>query len=100
VSGSGGVQLVAVDAADLGEVTSAPSSGYVTDLADDDDDNTEPEYAFDVWFEYDSDTHVLTPAPLVFVVESTDGGHTAIEILDYYDDAGTSAVFDLHWKSL
>lgn len=98
VSGDGGVEVAPVAAARLEDVTAPPTDGYVTDLPDDDDENAEPEYAFDVWFDYDSDTHVLTPEDLVFVVHTTEGAAVGLEILSYYDDAGSSAFFTLRWK--
>jgi hypothetical protein len=100
ISGEGGVEVAVIEAESLADVVTAPVTGFATDLEDDDDDNAEPEYAFDVWFDYNSSNHVLTPFPLVFVVRTTDDQLVAIEILSYYDDAGTSAVFALTWKYL
>ncbi|MEQ1505904.1 MAG: HmuY family protein [Myxococcota bacterium] len=100
VSGDGGVEVAVVDADRLEDVTVAPTTGYVADLADDDDENGEPEYTFDLWFAYDDRTHVLTPEPLVFVVATTDAAHVAIEIVGYYDEAGTSGYLQFRWKLL
>ncbi len=100
ISGDGGVELVAVEAATLEDVAAIPTGGWITDQADDDDENTEPEYAFDVWFDYDSESHVLTPKPLVFVVHTGDGAYVALDILDYYDDAGSSGLFTFRWMLL
>lgn len=99
-SGDGGVEVAIVQAPRLEDVTAAPTEGYVTDQADDDDENSEPEFAFDAWFDYNPDNHVLTPHELVFVVRSTEGAHLALEILSYYDDAGSSGVFSFRWKLL
>ncbi|MEZ4235378.1 MAG: HmuY family protein [Myxococcota bacterium] len=95
VSGDAGVEVAVVEAARVEDVTTAPADGYVTDLPDDDDENTEPEYAFDVWFDYNPENHVLTPKDLVFVVRSTDGLLYPVEVLSYYDDAGTSGFMSL-----
>ena len=84
----------------LEDVTTAPTDGFATDLADDDDENSEPEYAFDVWFDYDSQTHVLTPADKVFVVRTTEDWLFAMEVVSYYDDAGSSGVLELRWKRM
>jgi hypothetical protein len=100
VSGDGGVELVPVPAARLEDVSAAPTAGWITDQADDDDENSEPEYAFDSWFDYNSSNHVLTPKDLVFVVRTSEGAPLAIEIVDYYDDAGSSGYFTLRWKWL
>ncbi|HEY0253078.1 MAG TPA: HmuY family protein [Kofleriaceae bacterium] len=60
-------------------------------------------YAFDEgdsWYDYNVDTHVLTPKPLTYVVQ-TDGGSTVkLEIIKYYDAAGTSGFFTWHWAPL
>lgn len=100
VSGEAGVEVAIVEADSLKEVTEPPATGFVTDLVDDDDENAEPEYAFDAWFDYDSTSHVLTPKPLVFVVRTTEEQYVAIEILSYYDEAGSSGLFSLEWKYL
>jgi hypothetical protein len=102
VSGSGGVQVAALTNTTFAAVTSAPADGYLVDAADGNGDGM-PDYAFeqgDGWYDYDPTTHVLTPKPIVWVVK-TDGGATLkLEIVKYYDDAGTSGWFTLHWNSL
>jgi hypothetical protein len=100
VSGDAGVEVAVVEAARVEDVSVAPTDGYVTDLEDDGDDNAEPELAFDVWFDYDSNSHVLTPKDLVFVVRTDLGDHVAIEVTGYYDDAGTSGILQFRWKEL
>jgi hypothetical protein len=100
VSGEDGVEVSWVEAPALEDLEEVPTAGFVSDLADDDDENSEPEYAFDVWFDYDSESHVLTPRDYVFVVHSGEGGFVSIEILDYYDEAGTSGIFEIRWEPL
>jgi hypothetical protein len=100
-SGDGGVEAAVVEAATIDGVTEAPTEGYAVDLPDDDiDDNADPEYVLDVWFDYDATTHVLTPHDYVFVVRTTDGGFVAVEIVSYYDEAGTSGLMQIRWKEL
>jgi len=98
VTGDGGVELAPVTGVAFAAVT-APATGFVTDAADGDGDGL-PDYALDQgdsWYAYDVDRHVLTPRPIVWVVH-TDGGATIkLEILSYYDDAGTSGWLTLHW---
>ena len=106
VSGSGGVQVAAVSGTAFADVTATPADGY---LADTDDQNGDglPDYVFDQgdgWYDYDPATHVLTPKPTVWVVK-TDGGSgpsatLKLEIVKYYDAAGTPAWFTLHWAPL
>jgi hypothetical protein len=83
----------------LASVTAAPAAGWLADRPDGDD----PDYAFergDGWYAYDVQTHVLTPRPLVWVVRAGDGALIKLVIEDYYDDAGTSGVFTVHWSPL
>ena len=49
------------------------------------------------WYAYDSETHVLTPHPGTWLVRSTGGAIFPLQIVRYYDDAGSSAVFELTW---
>jgi hypothetical protein len=95
VSGTGGVEVAVVEAARVEDVSSAPTDGFVSDLPDDDDENAEPEYAFDVWFDYNPDNHVLTAKDLVFVVRSTEGLLWPTEVVTYYDEAGTSGYMQI-----
>lgn len=103
VSGTGGVEVAPVAGPSFTDVTAAPASGYLSDAADS-DGNMVPEYAFeqgdDRWYDYDVQTHVLRPKPVVWVVK-TDGGSTLkLEILKYYDAAGTAGWFMLHWRTM
>jgi hypothetical protein len=102
VSGSGGVAVVPIAGSAFAAVTAAPAAGFVSDAPDGDGDKL-PDYAFeqgDGWYDYDATTHALSPKPIVWVVK-TDGGSTLkLEILDYYDSAGTSGWFTLHWGPL
>jgi hypothetical protein len=101
VSGAGGVELAPVTGVAFAAVV-APATGFVTDAADGDGDGV-PDYVLDQgdsWYAYDVGTHVLTPRPIVWVVH-TDGGSTIkLEILRYYDAAGTSGWLTLHWGIL
>lgn len=100
--GSGGVAVVPVTGTTFSAVTTAPSSGYISDVADGQADET-PGYAFeqgDGWYDYDAATHVLTPKPTIWVVKTHSGATLKLEILRYYDTAGTSGWFTLHWGPL
>lgn len=103
ISGSGGVEVAPVSGVTFAQVTSAPASGWISDAADGDDANMDPDYAFeqgDGWYDYNPMTHVLTPKPLVWVVKTEGGSTIKLEILDYYDEAGTAGWFTLHWGPL
>lgn len=114
-SGPGMAETVPVSATTLSEIVSIPSEGWMTDtvLAEDPMDgspvvNDGIDFAFartsaladTGWFSYDPTTHVLTPAPLVWVVRGADGATYALRIVDWYDMAGTSAVWSVEWKTL
>src|SRR5262245_7286282 len=66
-SGTGARELAVVQAATLAQVTAAPASGYGSDdfaTADCMLQSTligEPQSAFGEWYDYDQDTHVVTP---------------------------------------
>lgn len=102
VSGSAGVEVAPVPGS-LADVSAAPSAGWITDDADGDDADAEPDYAFaqgDGWYAYDPTTHALSPRPLVWVMRTGDQTMIKLVIEDYYDDAGTSGVFTLRWAPL
>jgi hypothetical protein len=103
VSGTGGVEVVPVAGLAFADVTSPPASGWLSDAADGDDANMDPDYAFeqgDGWYAYDAMTHVLTPRPLVWIVKTNGGSTIKLEIERYYDDAGTAGWLTLHWSPL
>jgi HmuY protein len=92
VSGAGGVEVAVLTGqyAAFETTTTAPAEGYVTD-ADEDGDGT-VEYALGGWYSYDSSTHQLSPADVLYIVRGADGEHHRLRFLSYYDDAGTSGV--------
>lgn len=95
-SGTGGVEVTWVDGADFDALATAPTTGWVTDAPDANDDG-DPEYAFATWYDYDGDTHTLSPVDRVYVVRATDDLTYKLEIVDYYDDAGTSGYMTFRW---
>jgi hypothetical protein len=97
VSGDGGMEVAILPGADFGAMVAAPADGWVTDVADGPDDDADPDLAFGGWYAYDVATHVLTPNDQVYVVRSGAGGYFKLEMLDYYDDAGTSAFPKFRW---
>jgi hypothetical protein len=102
-SGDGGARVVPLAGADFAAVSEIPEEGWISDAADGADEGDEPDYAFeqgDGWYAYDAATHVLTPLPIVWVVETTEGSVLKLVIESYYDDAGTPATFTLRWQPL
>jgi hypothetical protein len=107
-SGPGNRRLAVVQAATLGEVTAAPTSGYVTDdfttdaCTLDKHPSGEPMSAFGVWYGYDDQTHGLVPKPEVYIIERDDGTRTALRLVAYYDPAMPmrGAFYSVEWKQL
>jgi hypothetical protein len=97
VSGDGGVEVAILDGGDFAGMTAAPADGWITDAADGDDEGEEPDLALGGWYAYDPATHVLSPNDLVYVVRSNDGAYAKLQMLDYYDDAGTSGFPRFQW---
>lgn len=53
------------------------------------------------WYNYNSSTHVLTSKNEVYVVRSSDGStHYAVQMTDYYSDAGTSGYPSFRFKQI
>lgn len=104
VSGPGGVRVAILTGMALDDMTLAPASGYVEDADDtEDDDDADPDYAFereDGWYAYDPSSHTLSPRPKVYVVATADGEHFALELLGYYDEAGSDARPSFRWAPL
>jgi hypothetical protein len=108
-SGTGGRELAAVQAATLAQVTQAPASGYASDdfaTADCMLDSTaigEPRSAFGDWYDYDVNTHVVTPKAEVYVLKRNNGSRTAFRIKAYYGDPSMpmrGAFYSVEWKQL
>jgi len=103
VSGSGNVAVAIVDGVDFGGMAVAPGDGYVTDEADGADMNTDPDLAFlrDMgWYSYNPMTHVITPRERVYVVRSVEGAYLKVQMINYYDDAGTAGFPTFRWAAI
>jgi hypothetical protein len=99
ISTAVGTEVAPLSAA-FDAVTTAPSSGWQHDQ--DTDGDGEVDYAFeqgDGWYDYNADTHVLTPKPLVWVVRSATST-LKMKLEKYYDTAGTAGWFTLTWRRL
>ena len=108
-SGSGNRELAVVQAATLAQVTAAPASGYASDdfaTADCMLESTligEPQSAFGEWYDYDQNTHVVTPKAEVYVLQRNNGSRTAFRIKAYYGDPANpmrGAFYSVEWKQL
>ncbi|HSC85965.1 MAG TPA: HmuY family protein [Polyangiaceae bacterium] len=102
ITGGGGVQALALPAADFDALTRAPepSAAWSVDVADGDDDDTLSDNAFSDWYDYDVATHELTPKDIVFVVRSSEARYYKLRFEGYYDEVGTSGVVTFRWAEL
>jgi hypothetical protein len=100
VSGPGGMEGVVLEGATLAEIEAAPSGPWITDALDGDDHGDEPDYVLAGWYDYDFVTHVLSPKAIVYVLRSVEGNAFAIEVVEYYDDAGVSGWLQVRWKPI
>lgn len=93
-----GLEVAALDGQDYDSLTAAPPDGYATDVEDPADDDG---YAgvFDDWYDYDAETHVLTPADRVYVVRG-EGAAWKLQFLSYYDDLGNAGHVRFRWADL
>lgn len=96
-SGSGEVEATIVDGTAFDAVHEAPADGYSTDAPDGDDDDSDPDWVFADWYDYDPQTHVLTPKDRLYVVHTGADGYFKLQILDYYDDAGSAGYLTFQW---
>jgi len=106
-SGTGGAMVAILEGTSFDAVTAAPAGDYIEDTAampgvgGGEDADIEPGYAFDSWFAYDPMSHTLAPAPdRVYVVRTPEGNHFKVEMLGYYDDAGTPGYVRFRWAAL
>jgi len=103
-SGMGNVAVAVLSDVNFAQVTQAPAEGYTTDAVDGDDTNTEPDTAFETaaegWYLYNVATHKLSPRERVYVIRTDEGAFFKVQFLDYYDTAGTPAIFQVHWGSV
>jgi len=53
------------------------------------------------WYNYNSETHVLTAKDRVYIIRSNEGtSHYKLQMTDYYDRAGTSGYPTFRWELL
>jgi HmuY protein len=102
-SGPGEVTVAALVGVELASVTSAPDAAYVSDQPDSDDTDEIADSAFaegDGWYAYDPSTNRLSPRDIVYVVRTGSGAHYKLQMLGYYDVAGSSGHPSFSWFEL
>ena len=102
-SGDGEVIVAKLETA-FDALEKAPDSGYVedSDAVSSKSENGDPNYAFlgpEPWYDYGA-MHQLSPKDVVFVVRSTEEKFYKVEILDYYDEAGTAGFLRFQWAEI
>lgn len=58
-----------------------------------------PTYVTSGWYDFD-DNHILIPKDYVYIVKTINNKYVAFEVVNYYDDKGTSGTFTIEWKYL
>lgn len=84
------------------ELVQAPVDNYRTDISNT-EQSLESGLVFggeDPWYDYNQQSHVLTPKERSYVIRSQQGDFYAIAIKNYYDSVGTSGILTVLWKQL
>ena len=103
ISGDAGTGTVRLEDTSWDEVTEAPADGYVADAEDGDDEDSDPDLAFmadGAWYDYDFATHTLSPRDHVYVVRTASGNYFKVQVLGYYDVAGTPGLVTFRWAQV
>lgn len=94
VSGTAGVRVAPLTDVAFEDVSEPPADGWREDQPDSDLDGHD-DYVISgqdpTWWEYDLETHVISMTGVVWVVESNQGRHYKLELVDYYADVNGSA---------
>ena len=94
-SGTGVALAQWAEGLDFSKVTKAPSEGWQTDTADEDG------ILFGSWYDYDPMSHILTPKSGVwFLRGDSPDRYYALQIVDYYSEAGDAGSMTLMWKRI
>lgn len=107
VSGTGGCAAARLTTA-FDAITEPPETGYVPDALDiEEDEDTSTDSAFNGgvdavndWYDYDPATHRLSPRDVTFVVRTVEGHFFKIQMLGYYDGAGTPGMVRFRWARI
>lgn len=96
--------LMVPGAQSFDNMTVAPSTGFVPDTTpeqkDPDDIFDQEGKVFSFWYEYTPDGHVVTPKEQSYAVKTDKGAVFKVQILDYYNEAKTSAHYTIRWARL
>jgi hypothetical protein len=99
-NGSGGVAVAVLENTDFDTLRAAPADGYQQDRGGD-SAGTRFEADGDGWYDYEPSTHKLSPkAGRVYVVHGDQGRYFKLQLVSYYDAAGTSGWMRFRWAEL
>ena len=106
-SGPGQVAAAVVNAATLAEVTTAPGAVELDDWADPAcalvASHGEPATVMSTWYDYNDQTHVLTPKAQVWVIRIAPDVFRKLRIVTYYGDTANpmrGAFYRVEWAPL
>jgi hypothetical protein len=107
-TGSGGVFVVQLKGQSYDALEKAPDMGFAADrpdsVGDAGDADSDPDNVFnsdtDDWYDYNVNTHELSPMDITYVIASTDKRFYKLKIEAYYDNAGTPAQIKFRWKAI
>ncbi|MBK9036430.1 MAG: HmuY family protein [Myxococcales bacterium] len=107
-SGPGDVAAAPVAVEFLGDVDAVPATLTTDDWADATctliaGPTGEPATVMSTWYDYDDQTHVLTPKTQVWVLRIAPGVHRKLRIVTYYGDAANpmrGAYYQVEWAPL
>lgn len=104
VSGTGGMEMVPLDAADFDSITEAPADGYLTDAEPDPENPYDSGLAFDTdggWYTYTGPPdHEFSVSNRLHVIRSTDGSYYKLKLTDFVDAAGTPGWPAFDWAGV
>jgi hypothetical protein len=105
VSGDGGVQIAALEGQSFDALVRAPAEGWTVDRPDGElDDDAEPDNVFNNgerdWYEYEQETHTLTPRDVTYAIATGDGHFYKLRFDAYYDAAGSPAWVRFRWAQI
>lgn len=103
VSGDQDVAVAMVEESFADVVAPPALNTFVADEADNDDMGEEAQTGFDEgdgWYDYNGETHELTPKDRTYVIRTTEGAYVKLGIVGYYDENGTSGMFTFDWAFL
>lgn len=109
-TGNGGVELTVLPDTEFSQVNAdrvlkVMDKSWSVDQEDKEaDDDHEADNVFNNgendWYDYDSSDHTLTSKGLTYLVRGAGGQIFKVQVLDYYDGAGTPAFLSFRWAEV